>query len=77
MESCRGLLQETGPCPTCDVQVDVDCIKVEVEKLKQELALATSGDRQEGEEHYRDIQDIWVRWEKTVAFNKYIILFSF
>ena len=77
MESCRGLLQETGPCPTCDVQVDVDSIKVEVEKVKQELALATSGDQQEGEEHYRDIQDIWVRWEKTVAFNKYIILFSF
>lgn len=55
----------------------MDSIKVEVEKVKQELALATSGDQQEGEEHYRDIQDIWVRWEKIIAFNKYIIVLSF
>ena len=41
--------------------MDVDNIKVELEKVKQELALATSGEQQDGEQHYRDIQDIWVR----------------
>ena len=64
-DSCRGLVQQTGPCSTCEAEVDVDNIKVEVEKVKQDLAVATSGDQQDGEEHYQEIRDIWIRWERV------------
>ena len=56
--------------------MDVDSSKVELETLKQDLALATSGDQQEGEQHYRDIRDIWVRWERSpLSEINYFILF--
>ena len=56
--------------------MDVDSSKVELETLKQELALATSGDQQEGEQHYRVIRDIWVRWERSALLEiNYFIVF--
>ena len=51
--------------------MDVDNIKVELEKVKQELALATSGEQEDGEQHYKDIQDIWVRWDNIETFRNF------
>ena len=56
--------------------MDVDSSKVELETLKQDLALATSGEQQEGEQHYRDIRDIWVRWGRSPLLEiNYFIVF--
>ena len=71
------MVQQTGPCPTCELPVDLDNIKVELEKVKQDLALATSGEQQEGEQHYQDIRDIWVRWEEIKSVSVIISLSLF
>ena len=56
--------------------MDVDRSKVELETLKQDLALATSGEQQEGEQHYQNIRDIWVRWGRSPLLEiNYFIVF--
>ena len=57
--------------------MDVDNVKVDLEKLKEDLALATGREQQDGEQHYQDIQDIWVRWEEIIASRNVISLFVF
>ena len=42
-------------------QEDIDRSKVDLEKLKEELARTTSEDQTDREKYYQDIKDIWIR----------------
>jgi len=47
-------------------QEDIDRSKVDLEKLKEELASTTSEDQTDREKYYQDIKDIWIRYQKLV-----------
>ena len=42
-------------------QEDIDRSKVDLEKLKEELARTISEDQTDREKYYQDIKDIWIR----------------
>ena len=60
-KSCRSLVHESGNCQTCQVEVDIDKSKADLETLKQEVALVTSEEYTDREKYYQDIRDIWIR----------------
>ena len=59
--SCRALVRESGTCSTCQAEVDIDQSKLEIERIKGELAKTQSEDQTDKEKYYQDLRDIWIR----------------